>query len=207
MHFSRTPSVAAAVMTGLLASPCLATPIPTDIILFQDTGDTITQFFNGTPFGTCSVESAPCNTTSEQGGGTGIPTFGSLAFPINFNIYEDPSLAVLSDTFSLSVHDFSSIGGTPNTVLATFISDMEGTPLTPLTGGNLINLVETGSIQTLGTVTFVDANGSPIDAIEYQFVSDVSDVPEPSSLVLGVGLLGLIVLRHRSAVQRLRRSV
>ena len=184
-----------AVMTGLLASPCLA--ITTDIILFQDTTDTIFQFFNGSPIGTCP-ESGGCTTTSEQGDGTGIPTFGQLTFPINFNIYEDSSFAVLSDTFSHSVQDFSSVGGTPNTVVATFTSDVDGTPPPALTGGTLFNLVETGAIQTLGTVTFTDTNGNP-SAIEYQFASDVSDVPELSSLaLLGVGLLGLMGFRRRS---------
>jgi hypothetical protein len=179
----------------LLAPPCLA--IPTDIILFQDTGNGITQLFNGAPIGSCSVESAGCTTTSEQGvGGTGIPTSGQGAFPINFNIFEDPSLTVLSDTFALSVQDFSSVGGTANTVVATFTS---GPPITALTGTNVIDLVETGNIQTLGTVTFTDANATPIDAIEYQFVSD--NLPEPSSLVLVVGLLGVIGLRRRSAGQ------
>jgi hypothetical protein len=181
-------------MPGLLSSPCLA--VPTTTVLFQENGDgTITQLFNGAVLGTCLSESAGCFTTTEQGGGTGIPTFGSSAFPINFNIFEDPSFKVLGDTFSLSVQDFSGSGGTANTVVADFVS-VGGTALTPLTGGTVINLLETGTIQDLGTVTFNDANGAPIDAIDYQFVSDV---PEPSSLMLGVGLLALISLRRRFA--------
>src|SRR5262249_33521039 len=109
-----------------------------------------------------------------------------------FNIFDDPGFTVVSDTFSLSIHDFSGVGGTPNTVLANFIS-AGAAPLAPLSGGTVINLLEKGGIQDLGTVTFNDVDGAPIDAIDFQFVSDV---PEPSSLMLsGVGLLALITLR------------
>jgi hypothetical protein len=194
-----------AVAMGLLAPQSLA--VPTDVILFQDTTDTITQLFNGKPFGTCPVENAGCTTTSEQGGGTGIPTFPGSAFPIAFNIFEDATMKVVSDTFSLSVQDFSGVGGTANTVVATFISDIDGVPVPPLTGPNVFNLVETGIVQDLGTVTFVDANGLPIDAIDYQFVSDVAEVPEPSSLLLqGVGFAAMIGLWRRLAGRQLRRT-
>jgi hypothetical protein len=185
-------------VTGLLAFPCLASTFPTDVILYQDTTDTISVFFNGSPFGTCpEVTGVSCITTAN--GGTGIPTVGGLVFPINFNIYEDGSLTVLSDTFSLSLQDFTSSGGGPHDIVATFTSDVDGRSLPPLTGGTLFSLVETGDIQTLATVTVTDDFGN-LHPFEYQFASDVSDVPEPSSLLLlVVGLLGLVGLRHRAS--------
>ena len=108
---------------------------------------------------------------------------------------------MLSDTFSLTVEDFSGIGGTANTVVANFIS-VGSVPLTPLSGGTVISLVETGLVQDLGTMTFVDVNGAPIDAIDYQFISDEpATVPEPTSLaIFGGGLAALGVMwRKRKA--------
>ncbi len=78
-----------------------------------------------------------------------------------------------------------------------WLTGPDGT-LTPLSGGTLFSLAETGGVQVLGTVTFTDANGTPIDAIDYEFSSDESEVPEPSSLLLlGAGLLALLSLRRR----------
>jgi hypothetical protein len=195
-HLVKRISYIALVMTlGVSTFPAHA--VPTDIILFQENLDgTITQFFNGASFGTCAVESAGCSTTSEQGGGTGIPTFGSSAFPINVNIYDDAAKTALSDTFSLSVQDFSGVGGTANTVVATFISEAVGA----LSGGTVISLVETGIIQDLGTMTFVDLNGAPIDAIQYEFVSNELATPLPAALPLfatGLGALGLLGWRRK----------
>ena len=169
------------VVTALIAPACRAGVI--DIILYQDTSDTIFVFFNGSPFGSCAVETAGCSTTTEFGGGNPVTTM----LPLNFNLWEDASKTVLSDTFAISLVDFSSVGGTPNTVLATFTSDLDdGTLLTPL--ANATDLIETGDVQTAATVMFSDGNG-----ITYQFQSDV-DVPEPSSLLLLViALLGLVL--------------
>lgn len=191
-------ALAAAALLGLSALPAQA--VPTDTIIFEDAGSSIVQLYNGTPFGTCLIEDAGCTVTSEQGNGAGIPSFNltTSAFPVNFNIYDASGL---SDTFSLSVQDFSDVGGTPNTVVATFKS-LAGTPLTPLSGGNVINLLETNAIQDLGTVTFVNDAGAPISAIDYQFISDEAPtgVPEPSSLlVLSGALLGLAGLSRRAA--------
>ena len=187
--------IAIAMTLGASAFPAHA--VPTDTILFQENLDgTITQLFNGSFFGTCLVENAGCTVTSEQGGGTGIPTFGASAFPVNINIYDDAAKTMLSDTFSLSVQDFSGIGGTPNTVVATFISEA----VSALSGGTVISLLETGAIQDLGTMTFVDASGAPIDALQYQFVSNELATPLPAALPLfatGLGGLGLLGWRKK----------
>lgn len=194
-HFVKRISYIALAMT-LGASAFPAHAVTTDTILFQENlNGTITVLFNGTFFGTC-LESGGCSTTAEQGGGTGIPTFGGSAFPINVNIYDDAAKTALSDTFSLSVHDFSGSGGTTNTVVATFISEA----VSALSGGTVLSLLETGAIQDLGTITFVNSSGAPIDAILYEFVSNELATPLPAALPLfasGLGALGLLGWRRK----------
>lgn len=190
-------ALAAAALLGLSALPAHA--VPTDTILFKDIGSAIIVDVDGAQFGICHVEDVGCTIINEPTSGT-VPSFNlsTSAFPVNFNIYDDAAHTKLSDTLSLSLITFRSV---PNTVSAVFKS-FGGTPLTPLTGGIVNDLLETNAVQDLGTVTFVNDAGAPVYAADYQFISDEEPtaVPEPSSLlVLSGALLGLAGLSRRAA--------
>jgi hypothetical protein len=158
------------VLTRLATSPCLA-----DVFLIQDSagGSSVTGVINACP--------TPefCEFTAEFGGQT-----ITSSLPLNFNIYKDASLTVLSDTLALSQL------GTTNNVLAIFNSDVNGTPPAPLSDAQ--NLIETGGEQTAATVMY--SGGS---SLVYEFQSD-EEVPEPSFiLILVIGSVGMALLRLR----------
>jgi hypothetical protein len=118
----------------------------------------------------------------------------TLASDLNlgFNIY-DPDRVTLSDTLLIT----GAAGS--DQVLATFTSDVDGVPLTPIVAASTITTIfEDGTVQKAVTL---DVGGS-LGNLTYQFQSDVGDsvaTPEPSSLLLlGTSLLGLcFLLRSR----------
>lgn len=121
-----------------------------------------------------------------------LPNNANVPFGLtvtNINIFE-PNGTDVSDTLTITTVRAIPIGDVnvilPSTFTAVFTSD-SGLPLTPLVG------------NLLGGEKLIE-NGRAIDAfnvggVTFQVASDVSDVPEPSSVaLLGAGMAGFSLL-------------
>jgi hypothetical protein len=118
--------------------------------------------------------SAPLNTASTSGS------------PISLNVRE----SVLGSISDVLIFSFSSSGGTID-----FVSDVEGGAVLDPVPGPFV--VETGTVQDAGSVTWTLADGSTVvDTVA--FISDVSEIPEAASIaLLGTSLLSLGLVRRR----------
>jgi hypothetical protein len=145
-------------------------------ITFNDLTDTLSVSPSGS--GSCEVsriaESCTVNLVAPSAG----YTFGSTTLPFLYQIGEGN--AKLSDSL---VYLPNPLIGTPTSVKLTFLSDTE--LVLPCLGG--CNVIEDGTAQTIGTITWTKAN-SPDIVQTINFQSDVT--PEPASLMLfGSGLV------------------
>ena len=115
---------------------------------------------------------------------------------LNFNIFEDSSHSLLSDTLSIS------FTGTPNDIIpgslintrlnVNFLSDSLDDMLpVMLTGTNVFNITETGGYVDLSSYI----NGAGLRDAHVRFLSDV---PEPATLTLmSIGLAGMAFSKRR----------
>ena len=120
---------------------------------------------------------------------------------VNFNVFE-PDGTTLSD-FGTAQFLFQ-INGSLQDFSISLNSDFDGFPLSsPFTERDIpISLIETGNYQTVSSISgFSDPDGNTYN-VDLQFRSDVSDVPEPSTLaLLGAGLLALAGFGWRKNVR------
>jgi hypothetical protein len=156
----------AVFLVGLVATSAFG-----DTFTILDLGDTISVLSNGQlliPNCTPGPEHCVFDYLSS---GTITTTL-----PLNFNIYEDDAQTILSDTLAISKT-------ASNIFTVDFFSDVEGgPPLVPLLGAQ--SITENGSIQTVATINFTSG---PSQTIQFQ-----SDVPEPTSILLLITVVGLL---------------
>jgi hypothetical protein len=201
--------VAALGVLLLLEHPVRADVIPLSFITINDTlpNDSVQISLGGlfTAFGVSS------NCTKTGTGASGTATCASEALPIiltvdgpgplgsgtntiNVNFWETPAHTVLSDTLAITAS--TNADGSAHGVL-TFQSDVEGgpalIPLTGIEGSTLFTFDETTAGTTLSAL-FGPNSGNPT---QITMMSDVSEVPETSSLLLvGTSLVGLVLLKR-----------
>jgi hypothetical protein len=164
-----------------------AQPAKADIFLFSDITDVVTITSSGTRlFDFC------------PGGPTCSPSFlaGEYAFGYISGPAVDPGLPpeqVVDSSFTLGVTIWiaDSSGAFVSDRLATnnfgdvvgldFLSDADNSGTSPTLCADVggCQLIEDGTIQTIGTVTWTDGT---VDTIQIQ--SDVNKVPEPSTILL-----------------------
>ena len=117
------------------------------------------------------------------------------AYNFNFNIYEPGGLG-LSDTLTLTLNVYA---GGLFSATSTFVSDVEGIPLTPLgLGLNTHTLVETGGLQYVD-LTYNTGSGTLNfnPTMELGFQSDAAPDGGVTAMLLGVALVGLETLRRK----------
>jgi hypothetical protein len=116
----------------------------------------------------------------------------AITSTVNFNVYET-DMKTLSD-YGTAKFLFEPNGSLQDFVIS-LVSDIDGFSLTsPFTAAdNPISLTETGAYQTVSSISGVLDTDGNTNNVALQFRSDVSDVPEPSTLaLLGAGLLALV---------------
>lgn len=111
--------------------------------------------------------------------------------PGRINVFELNAPSVVSDTMLFSGN---------NTI--TFASDIEGIPLTPLTGAQ--SVIEDSSPKNLAVLQWTLA-GSPTVNDQIAIASDVEpQTPEPSTILLILG--GFALLGIRTSLRRTKRG-
>jgi len=186
------------MMIGLMFGSVV---VRADTLVFKDLTDNLTVETTSARISGCAplplVEGCDATISAPAGFVFGhsdlFDTGGFAVTPDNgFNIAE-PNGQIVSDTI-----------GTPTTfpvssIVVEFVSDSDSAPpfICHMLPVQACPLIETGDVQDVASVTWTDHLGNTVtDTIQFQ--SDVSDVPEPSAVLLFVTVIvALSIIRFR----------
>jgi hypothetical protein len=182
------------LLTILMTGPARA-----DNVIFHDTTDTVTATTSA------SDPTNPRITISQCGITTPDPVFGTgLLLEACTATVSAPSGAT---AISLT-GPFSTVFGEGDGTVSDFIASTFNLPTTtieflsdtsvgiPCSGACVVT--EDGTVQSFGTLTWLDKNGAVLATDNVSFQSDVEVVPEPASVaLLGSGLLSIIGYTRR----------
>jgi hypothetical protein len=165
-----------------------------DSITFLDVGDALSVETTSTRvFGiNCFQGVEECRVDLGAPPGS-IGGFTNIPLPVLGIAEPNTSAQMGSDYLVLSPPNFTT------SVMLTFDSFGDSTPM-PCSDSGLCRITETGGIQLAGSITWFDTSDIITATDEIFFRSDVTEVPEPSSMIEMFGVLAAFGVRlHKKA--------
>jgi hypothetical protein len=182
------------ILAFIATEPSLA-----DTITFEDLGDTISVVTTSTRFlsVSCGIESCS-GTLVAPPGAILVPSGGVRIFNIaEPNVDPQHTSTAISDT----LEEISSGLGDTTAIQVIFLSDSDSASLGFCTlggiTGNICQITENGNLQSIGSVLW-GGNGLTTDNIDFR--SDVTETPEPSSIILMFAVLAAFGMRLHKKV-------
>jgi hypothetical protein len=178
------------LMLGFIATePSLA-----DTITFEDLGDTISVVTTSTRFlsVSCGIESCS-GTLVAPPGAILVPSGGVRIFNIaepNFDPHTSPAISDILEEISSGLGDTTAIQ-------VRFFSDSESASLGFCSGNSpCFQMTENGDLQSIDTIQWGGgSNGLTFDTVAFR--SDVTESPEPSSIIEMFAVLAAFGIRVR----------
>jgi len=178
----------------MIAASASAAPVPPGGNIFiTDLADSVSVNVSGTLFGTLGTPSC-----AGEGCSFSIhpPTGDTMSTDFLSTSFTGPG-ETLSDW--LNCGDCGS-----GSHFWTFSSDTDGVALTlpNFFATPTHSILENGTLQLAATITYLDANASPVGVDNIFVQSDVADAPEPSTWFMALSGLGLVgyALRRRKTL-------
>jgi hypothetical protein len=178
-----------------------------DTLLFEDTGDTLSVVSTSSRIsGGCNDVFEECNARISAPPGyrfafsTFFDTFPRAGLGVGFNLAE-PGGQFVSDSVWTPTSEPSTL------LLVGFASDIDGAPpILCSTDVYRCQVIEDGTVQTVGSVTWMPISGIGAFITDSAQVQSDVDVPEPWSIALFGPLAACVVLRWNRCQKTLRRS-